>query len=350
MSASGALTTLCAQPNGQASRASAAKPGDTPRRIAALDALRAFAITWVILHHVVRAYVPSTDGSFVVKFCRMGNAGVNLFFVLSGCLIGGILLSELRASGGLQVPRFWYRRWMRTLPAYYATLAIIVAIDYLHLHPREQPLTNLWSYVLFLQTYANDPDALRFTWSWSLCIEEWFYVLFPLYVWAGRKLFRSTSPEFILRSFAFSAFAFSVASRAYTYDQLCRAGLASSGNSYLATCWMVHNQLDGLAVGVFLSTLPRPRLSTGLLAGVGVGILALVWLTVRDSPLWFEYQISATFALVFGTITYAGLADCRFNRFKIPRSRLYRRYFLQPLPHSSNCVRRGSRIGNRSPP
>jgi peptidoglycan/LPS O-acetylase OafA/YrhL len=130
-----------------------------------LDAVLAVAIAMVLVCHLHLEFdlVPGWLG---VPF---GIFGVELFFVLSGLLIGDILLRDL-ASGfnGMVLRRFWMRRWLRTLPAYATTIAILfLALG-----------NGSWLYVVFAQNVSRQTLEFLPT-SWSLCVEEWFYVLFP---------------------------------------------------------------------------------------------------------------------------------------------------------------------------
>ena len=76
-----------------------------------------------------------------------GQYGVNLFFVLSGWLIGGLYWREMQVDGQVNIPPFWCRRWLRTLPPYFVALAISWAAVHLS---RGQPFDA--GYLLFLQT------------------------------------------------------------------------------------------------------------------------------------------------------------------------------------------------------
>jgi len=88
-----------------------------------LDVCRALAITLVVFSHGRRLLTPFVPSLDVLKFG--GFLGVELFFVLSGFLIGRILLSHLqRESTFSWVPKFWVRRWARTLPAYWFYIAL----------------------------------------------------------------------------------------------------------------------------------------------------------------------------------------------------------------------------------
>jgi peptidoglycan/LPS O-acetylase OafA/YrhL len=135
-----------------------------------LDVVRAAAILLVIFSHYL-ASTPLTNG---------GLPGVEMFFVLSGFLIGNILIRSFQGHGTtFQTLRdFWLKRWFRTLPNYYVFLAFHCVIT-LWLAP---PLESRWPlYPIFLQNFDR-PMPGFFSESWSLAIEEWFYLLFPLLV------------------------------------------------------------------------------------------------------------------------------------------------------------------------
>jgi peptidoglycan/LPS O-acetylase OafA/YrhL len=121
----------------------------------------------VIFAHIVLGYgAPETLAPL-----QLGGIGVDLFFVLSGWLLGSQLFEEAARTGSIDLKRFWYRRWIRTLPAYYAVLG---AISF------QQILTkDSWSfpldYIFFIQNY-NQPFEI-FHVSWSLAVEEQFYLV-----------------------------------------------------------------------------------------------------------------------------------------------------------------------------
>lgn len=146
-------------------------------RVFGLDLMRATAIVLVVFWHsadVLRAAVPGIALPPHVD-------GVDLFFVLSGYLIGGILLRH-SALESVPWPRrlldFWQRRWLRTLPNYYLFLAVNIALVLAALSGGIIN-RNTWAYALFLQNLWKPLD-LFFWESWSLVVEEWFYLVFPL--------------------------------------------------------------------------------------------------------------------------------------------------------------------------
>lgn len=112
--------------------------------------------------------------------------GVELFFALSGYLIGGILFRQFTGGSDFNGSRllvFWKRRWYRTLPNYYLALlaftAMVIAFD-------ARPVAGWWSYLFFSQNFAW-PMLGFFVVSWSLAVEEWFYLLFPAAIMAIKR-------------------------------------------------------------------------------------------------------------------------------------------------------------------
>jgi peptidoglycan/LPS O-acetylase OafA/YrhL len=145
-------------------------------RLIGLDLLRAIAAYMVVIAHCAPALVVllGTGAVFYTNFLAL--AGVELFFALSGFLIGGILLDLPPTADNLR--RFVLRRWYRTLPVYYCALLLYLSFPSAF-HP--MAAAEPWRYFVFLQNMTNDPKF--FGVSWSLAIEEWFYLLLPLCLW-----------------------------------------------------------------------------------------------------------------------------------------------------------------------
>jgi peptidoglycan/LPS O-acetylase OafA/YrhL len=146
-----------------------------------LDLARAAAIVLVLVSHGLGFWAPLVGDSLVNPigvFWVTGIDGVELFFCLSGFLIGGLLLDIQRRNPSFQAVRiFLVRRWMRTLPLYYLTLVAFVLFPQIEPNARE----NIWSYFLLVQNLVTPmPAAGWFGTSWSLTIEEWSYLALPL--------------------------------------------------------------------------------------------------------------------------------------------------------------------------
>jgi len=149
----------------------------TENRIFGLDLLRFFAIILVVLGHSRWMIEGTFPKPLKALLHGSGILGVELFFVLSGYLIGGILLKQFQKNNfslnfeGIKT--FWMRRWLRTLPNYYFILLVYFIVYYL------QKPDAMWRYLIFVQNIWNHPPYF-FEESWSLCIEEISYLISPL--------------------------------------------------------------------------------------------------------------------------------------------------------------------------
>jgi peptidoglycan/LPS O-acetylase OafA/YrhL len=146
-------------------------------RIFGLDLMRSVAIILVCLLHgreILSPYFPNFPNLWYID-------GVDLFFSLSGFLIGTIFIREFSRKSGFflkDVANFWIRRWFRTLPNYYLILGINILLFYLRTKHFE--IEGLWKYFIFAQNLNVVQCFHFFPESWSLAIEEWFYLTFPL--------------------------------------------------------------------------------------------------------------------------------------------------------------------------
>lgn len=159
------------------------KPAPKKRNID-LDFLRGVAILSVIgLHIELPASHYAVLSLLMDPFKQMGGRGVDLFFVLSGFLVGGLLLKEYRDTGRVNGPRFLIRRAFKIWPAYYVFVLFNAVV-------RHHPLnTFLTANLLHLQNYLGSSLSQ----TWSLAIEEHFYIVLALFlVWAARKRFSPT--------------------------------------------------------------------------------------------------------------------------------------------------------------
>ncbi len=149
---------------------------DYKSRVFGLDLMRALAIIFVVIGHGSMLEKANTGFPFIKLI-----DGVELFFVLSGFLIGGILIKGFLKEGkpGLSfLGNFWIRRWFRTLPNYYLVLVLNIIFVYFGIIKEDFSQFN-WKFFFFLQNFSGPLHG--FFWeSWSLTIEEWFYLLFPV--------------------------------------------------------------------------------------------------------------------------------------------------------------------------
>jgi peptidoglycan/LPS O-acetylase OafA/YrhL len=160
-----------------------------------VDGVRALAILWVISYHLVLFHLGSFTTEAIglatgrwTQWTSRGDMGVDLFFVISGYLIGTILLTEYRDSGGIQIKRFYIRRFLRLIPVY--TVAMIGGLYFVHNIPREAVLmefppfmnaNNMWANFLYVNNFL--PINRQYMgWCWSLAIEEQFYLILPGFI------------------------------------------------------------------------------------------------------------------------------------------------------------------------
>ena len=162
--------------------------GHHAKRIPVLDGIRGIAILQVLIWHYSGALHPKlgSAASYGLRLLYLTWSGVDLFFVLSGFLIGGILLDHRGSANYFEV--FYVRRFWRIIPIYIVMLLIGHVLSGLgHLDPdRTGNLIALSWYATFTQ---NVWMSIHSSWSlwlaqtWSLAIEEQFYVLLPVTIW-----------------------------------------------------------------------------------------------------------------------------------------------------------------------
>ena len=145
-----------------------------------LDLLRAISI-WLVLFQHAGINIPG------LKPLKIGGIGVEIFFVISGYLIGGILFREIEKNNSLKttLKKFWTRRWFRILPLYYLILAAKFIFSGGSIG------WNILYYVFFLQN--NFFGISFFEVSWSLVIEEWFYLFSPIFLFLVTKFLKKES-------------------------------------------------------------------------------------------------------------------------------------------------------------
>ena len=145
-----------------------------------LDLMRLLAIALVLASHFA-------NGLHILGVC-----GVELFFVMSGFLIGGILLNTVEKKNGFELcdlKDFLRRRWFRTLPNYYLFLLVyVVCFDEVN-SGVTMAGAGLVRCAFFLQNFAWPDRPWYFFHSWSLCVEEWFYLLNAATLFLTMKLF-----------------------------------------------------------------------------------------------------------------------------------------------------------------
>ncbi|MBC7541001.1 MAG: acyltransferase [Bacteriovorax sp.] len=272
-------------------------------RIHPLDVLRAIAIIAVIFYHF-----PKSNTQVIWRaFTHFGSLGVDLFFVLSGYLIGGQVFNNIKSSKIFSIKTFYLKRFLRTLPSYYFILILNIFIIGSNFFD--------WRYFVFVQNFGG---LYQFTPSWSLCIEEHFYLFFPLVIsffYQRNKL--QYFPFFVLGLIVMGFI------WRYSYWKLTRPDLAyiknvTQGYEYYFKYifYPTIGRLDGIALGtliaftkIFNESLWDKLLSKSnylLISGmVLLGILApLIYLRVGWFNVFFGFPlISVAFSLILISAT-----------------------------------------------
>ncbi len=212
-------------------------------RLPGLDSLRAIAVVWTMLFHSFLVGGLGEDWQWLQQY---GWMGVDLFFVLSGFLIGTQVLAPLARGERLSFGDFYLRRAFRILPAFWAVLAIYL------LWPEFREARGMepwWKFAFFFVNVSIDYGAnAAFSHAWSLCVEEHFYLLFPMLA-VGFARLRSGAA---LASFCIALAMGGIALRSATW--LHFDALAPDYNWFVEEIYYpTWNRLDGLLAGVLLA-------------------------------------------------------------------------------------------------
>lgn len=246
-------------------------------RLPGLDLLRAIAIVWVMLFH---SFLVGGLGPHWEWLSRYGWMGVDLFFVLSGYLIGRQVLAPLARGEALSLRDFYARRAFRILPAFWTVLVLYLALPAFREAPGLEPW---WKFALFIVNLDIDYSQNQaFSHAWSLCVEEHFYLVFPLLAaWLAR---RANARRVLLLCGAVVATGIVLRAGVWLHE----SALDPARNWFVEDLYYpTWARLDGLLAGVVLAAVQvyRPqvwtrlgeRANTCLLAGVALLAVAF-WL------------------------------------------------------------------------
>lgn len=253
-------------------------------RLPGLDLLRAIAIVWVMLFH--SWMIGGLGMPWFQPVADYGWMGVDLFFVLSGYLIGFQLLAPLSRGEPLRFGAFYLRRAFRILPAFLAVLAVYVLFPAWREAPGLQPA---WQFLTFtLNILIDYRHNQAFSHAWSLCVEEHFYLLFPLLAW---WLARHASRVLVVGAVAVVVMA----------GMLLRAYAVLHGKDWLESIYYpTWTRLDGLLAGVLLATIQAYRPGWWDAAQRRANTLAVAGLLVVGASIWLFRDKTAFAASVFG--------------------------------------------------
>jgi peptidoglycan/LPS O-acetylase OafA/YrhL len=249
------------------------------KRIPALDGVRALASLMVVAYHFGPHIIRTADSrfSFLLRFPRHGVEGVDLFFVLSGFLISGILVKARNSPRYFST--FYLRRAFRIFPLYYLTLAgYTVAALWLgaraaglgRLFEHPLPLWTYWFYVQnFAMAIAGSYGAIWMAGSWSLAIEEQFYLTLPAVI-------KNVSDRVLMR-IAGAGLVIPVLLRALEQHTRIVPGIANAV--------LLPMRLDSLSAGIIIMLLLRNPIQkhVGLFRCSGI-LIGFVWFFFPELP------------------------------------------------------------------
>jgi peptidoglycan/LPS O-acetylase OafA/YrhL len=215
------------------------------QRSLSLDLARAIAMLLVFSNHLITNILKLDIG----PFWYVAYLGVDIFFGLSGFLIGGILVRMCNNSNAVLTPSntliFLVRRWLRTAPMYF----ILLSINYFVCRYLLKNVSSFdWHYLLWLQNFAKQPSSF-FGESWSLCIEEWFYLTYSitlcLFTVLAKRWKRSPITKVAIFTLGYILF--------FTIIRICFS--ASDRSEFHIALF----RLDSIAYGVLLAAIGQHR-------------------------------------------------------------------------------------------
>ncbi len=284
-----------------------AAAGSRGGRSRALDVLRALAVLLVLGRHMPAAVLVEQGPlhGLLAAWQRGGWVGVDLFFVLSGFLVSGLLFREHGRHGEIRLPRFLLRRAFKIYPAFYAMLACTVFLRWAE--GALPPWRGILSEALFIQNYLEP----LWNHTWSLAVEEHFYLGAGLLLWLGSRrggagAFRGLPALFVavaalllgLRIHAASQHSFSAMTHLYT----------------------THLRVDSLLFGVLLAYLRHrdPAGLTRLVRGRRLGLLAVGLLLVVPPFIWPLHGHPALYTAGLSAL-YLGFGALMLLALELPR-------------------------------
>lgn len=284
-----------------------ARPGVVPE----LDGLRAIAVLLVLARHAAREYADHAggDAGWLLPMLN-GWMGVDLFFVLSGYLVGTNVLRAV-VDRGEGLGRYLLRRVLRIVPAYYAVLLLVASGALPFFPPPSRGLAlSVGYHLVFLQDYLPSNIVVAF---WSLGVEEKFYLLVPGVVWALARL-----PPRVAVAVAAGASLLPALGRWWTLS--AHPEITTYAGCFPALRSPFHLATDGMAVGLAAALAVRAGFTLGRRARDALfGLGALVVVGLGAQPFLLDAVSFArvvplfwVLAWAFGAMIYASVQGPTF--------------------------------------
>ncbi len=288
-------------------------------RLHGLDHLRAIAILLVMIFHFGKD-IPS----WLEPVKQIGWTGVDLFFVLSGYLIGYQLLKEIDNTNKISFKRFYIKRFFRIIPAYIAVLILYYSLPNIQ---EGAGLPPLWKFLTFTQNFGLDAQYQNsFSHAWSLCIEEQFYLLLPITIFTIFYFKFQKRTIYLIVTLIILGFAF----RIYNWNEYVQPFIESGNRRQMIFGFIEkiyypsYNRMDGLIIGVGIAAIFsfKPRLKDfltkhgNIVLAVGLGLFILAY-KICDSFISYKTAIYGfpLISIAYGVIVFAAIS---------PTSVLYR--------------------------
>jgi peptidoglycan/LPS O-acetylase OafA/YrhL len=268
-----------------------------------LDGLRSIAVLLVISGHFSYWFAEAHGQNRYSRlpFVANGWIGVDLFFVLSGFFIGSQLWKELKDRGSIEVGRFVMRRGFRIWPLYYFTYFCVLTFA-LTLGYGAAAKEYGWSDLIFITNFHNRGLVLG---SWSLCIEEQFYIVAPLALYFLARHLRSIRQY---RPLLWGLFLSVVVLRAIVWTHATGHFFGSNPQLFAKISYNSLTHCDGLIIGLIISNLWVARDKPALKAATpwvltAVAVVLMIGLH-RVQKEVFDFTV---LALLFGSLVWLGL-------------------------------------------
>lgn len=285
--------------------------------IESLDALRGVAILLVLWFHIPSESLPSISGQ-LVKIFRPGYFGVDIFFVLSGFLITRILLTDPPTYTSLR--SFYIKRAFRIFPIYYLVVPISLYLDAASGGSVSAP--TIASFALYFNNFtyifSHAPEQLNHT--WSLAVEEHFYLCWPLLVFAvAAKRMKFISLILIPSIAIFSTYA---ARMLISYSDIIAIDDREATISrfvYMSTSTRIISLSAGGALAYFEPSF-RGTSSKGLRLFLALFLVGLATLIISPATAFFyELRTAGATAVSMSLVVGFIVMDMKVNRYKVIR-------------------------------